>query len=42
VILFGEIERDVGNLVVHNPLRSDLGVRGNLSAPTQPNASFVL
>jgi hypothetical protein len=27
---------------VHNPLRSDLGLRGNLSAPTQPNARFVL
>jgi hypothetical protein len=33
---------DVGNLGVHNPLRSDLGVRGKLSAPTQPNARFLL
>jgi len=42
VILFREIESDVGNPVVHNSLRSDLGIGGNLSAPTQPNATFVL
>jgi hypothetical protein len=41
MILFGEIDRDVGNLIVHHFLRYDLGVRGDLSAPTEPDASFV-
>ena len=42
VVLLGEIERDVGNPVVRDPLRGDLGASGDLSAPAEPNARFVL
>ena len=42
VVLFGEIERDVGNFVMHDPLCSDLGASGDLSTPAEPNAGFVL
>ena len=42
VVFFGEIERDVGNLVVHDLLCGNLSVRGDLSAPAEPNARFVL
>jgi hypothetical protein len=42
VVFFGEIERDVGNLVMHNLPCGNLSMRGNLSAPAEPNASFVL
>jgi hypothetical protein len=42
VVLFGEIERDVGNFVMHDRLRGDLGVRSDLSAPAEPNARFLL
>ena len=41
VIFFGEIERNVGNLVVHDLLCGDPSVRGDLSAPAEPNARFV-
>jgi hypothetical protein len=42
MIFFGEIERNVGNLVVHDLLSGNLGVRGNLATPAEPNAGFVL
>ena len=42
VVLLGEIECDVGNPVVHDPLCSDLGKSGDLSTPAEPNARFVL
>jgi hypothetical protein len=28
--------------VVHDPLRNDLGARGDLPAPAEPNAGFLL
>jgi hypothetical protein len=42
VVFLGEIERDVGNLVMNDLLRGDLGLRSDLSAPAEPNARFVL
>ena len=42
MVLFGEIERDIGNPVVHDPLGIDLGASGDLSAPAEPNARFLL
>jgi len=42
MIFFGEIERNVGDLVVHDLLSGNLGVRGNLATPAEPNAGFVL
>ena len=42
MVLFGEIERDIGNPVVHDPLGIDLGASGDLSAPAEPNAGFLL
>jgi hypothetical protein len=42
VVFFGQIERDVGNFVMHDRLRRDLGVRGDLSAPAEPNARSLL
>jgi hypothetical protein len=42
VILFREIERDVGNFVVYDLLCGNLSARGDLSAPSEPNARFVL
>jgi hypothetical protein len=42
VILFGEIERNVGNLVVHDLLCGNLSLRSDLSTPAKPNAGFVL
>ena len=42
VVLFGEIERDIGNPVVHDPLGIDLGASGDLSTPAEPNARFLL
>ena len=42
VVLVGEIERDVGNSVVHDPLGINLGASGDLSTPAEPNARFML
>jgi len=42
VVLFGEIERNVANPVVHDPLRSDFGASGDLSTPAEPHTRFVL
>ena len=42
VVLFGEIERDVGNIVVHALLRGNLGACCDLSAPAKPYAGFLL
>ena len=42
MVLFGEIKRDIGNSVVHDPLGIDLGASGDLSAPAEPNARFLL
>ena len=42
VVFFGEIERDVGNLVMHDRLCGNLAVRDDLSAPAEPSASFAL
>jgi len=42
MVLFGEIERDIGNPVVHDPLGINLGASGDLSTPAEPNARFVL
>ena len=41
MVLFGEVYRDVGNLIVRQLLRRDLGVRGDLSASAEPNAGFL-
>src|ERR1051326_6038542 len=41
MVLFGEVYRDVGNLIVRQLLRRDLGVCGDLSAPAEPNARFL-
>jgi hypothetical protein len=42
VVLLREIERDIGDLVVHNLPRCDLGARGDLPAPAEPDAGRVL
>ena len=42
MVLFGEIDRDVGDLIVLNLLSSNPGVGGHLSAPAEPNAGFAL
>jgi hypothetical protein len=42
VIFSGEIERDVGYLIVHDLLCGNLSMRSNLSTPAEPSARFVL
>jgi hypothetical protein len=42
VVLFGEIDGDVGDLFELNLLSSNPGVCGHLSAPAEPNAGFAL
>ena len=42
MVFSGEIDGDVGYLIVHHLLGHDLGVRGDLSAPTEPDARSVL
>jgi len=42
VVLFRKIECNVGDLVVHYLLRCDLGARGDLPAPAEPDAGLVL
>ena len=42
VILFREIDRDVGDIVMHDLAHCDLGARGDLAAPAEPDAGLVL
>jgi hypothetical protein len=42
VIFFGEIERNVGNLVVHDLLSGNFGLRRDFPTPAEPNTGFVI
>ena len=42
VVLFGEVERDVRNLVVDDLACRDPTMRRDFSTPAEPNAGFLL
>ena len=42
VILSGEIDRDVGDVLINSPLCCDRAMRGNSSTPAKPNTRSLL